>query len=135
MWGEPEQAVQMTPSDERFNRDGGENEALPYPDISFMLVMNVVVKAWVCGHCSNRAVGTGPAAAGPIFGQPTRAKVPYKLWQVVQFLIQEYTSRDLESKLSYKIFLVGDGGKHALSPEERPHRSITVWGNYCDNRS
>ena len=37
-----------------------------------------------------RAVGAGPAgpaAAGPIFGQLTRAKMPYELWWVVQLLL------------------------------------------------
>ena len=37
-----------------------------------------------------RAVGAGPAgpaAAGPIFGQLTRVKMPYELWQVVQLLL------------------------------------------------
>ena len=56
----------------------------------------------------------------------------YEFRQLVEFLLQEYTSRDLRSELSYKIFLVGDGGKHALSREERPRRSVTVWGNYCE---
>ena len=39
------------------------------------------------GH--RRAVGAGPAgpaAAVPIFGQLTRAKMPYELWWVVQLL-------------------------------------------------
>ena len=34
-----------------------------------------------------RAVGAGPAAAGPILGQLTRAKTPYELWWVVQLLL------------------------------------------------
>ena len=37
-----------------------------------------------------RAVGAGlagPAATGPIFGQLTRAKMPYELWRVVQLLM------------------------------------------------
>ena len=37
-----------------------------------------------------RAVGAGPAgpaAAGLIFGQLTRAKMPYELWWVVQLLL------------------------------------------------
>ena len=39
---------------------------------------------------SNRAVGAGPAgpaAAGPIFGQLTRAKMPYELWWIVELLL------------------------------------------------
>ena len=91
--------------------------------------------AYTSTFSNYRAVGTGPAdpaAAGPIFGQPTHAKMLYEFRQLVQFLLQEYTSRDLKSELSCKIFLVGDGGKHALSPEERPHCSVTVWGNYCE---
>ena len=39
--------------------------------------------------CS-RAVEAGPAspaATGPIFGQLTRAKMPYELWWVVQLLL------------------------------------------------
>ena len=47
-------------------------------------------------------------------------------------MLQEYTNRDLKSELLCEIFLFGDGGKHALSPEERPRRSVTVWGNYCE---
>ena len=46
----------------------------------------------VVAKIGDRAVGAGPAgsaAAGPIFGQPTRAKVPYELRRVVQFLLQE----------------------------------------------
>ena len=38
----------------------------------------------------DRAVGAGPAgpaAVGPIFGQLTRAKMPYELWWVVQLLL------------------------------------------------
>ena len=27
---------------------------------------------------------------------------------------------------------MGDGGKHTLLPEEKPCRTITVWGNYCE---
>ena len=45
-----------------------------------------------------RALGTGlagSAAAGPIFGQPTCAKIPYELRCVVHFLLKQYTSRDL----------------------------------------
>ena len=82
-----------------------------------------------------RAVGTGPAgpaATRPIFGQPTRAKMPYELQRVVQFLLQECTSRDLGRQLSSKRFLVGAGGEHALSPAEGPCRSVTVWENYCE---
>ena len=39
---------------------------------------------------THRAVGAGPAgpaAAGPIFGQLTRAKMLYELWWVVQLLL------------------------------------------------
>ena len=38
---------------------------------------------YVTAISHNRAVGAGPAgpaAAGPIFGQLTRAKIPYELW-------------------------------------------------------
>ena len=99
------------------------------------LLLQVPFPAYTSTLSTYRAVGTGPAdpaGAGPIFGQPTHAKMLYEFWQLVQFLLQEYTSRDLRSELSCKIFLVRDGCKHALSPEERPRRSITVWGNYCE---
>ena len=38
----------------------------------------------------DKAVGAGPAgpaAAGSIFGQLTRAKIPYELWWAVQLLL------------------------------------------------
>ena len=46
-----------------------------------------VVGGWVCvgGRC--RAVGAGPAAAGPIFGQLTCAKMLYEPLSVVQLML------------------------------------------------
>ena len=41
------------------------------------------------GGRGGRAIGTGPAATEPIFGQPTQAKLLYELQQVVKFLLQE----------------------------------------------
>ena len=75
-------------------------------------------------------VGTGPAgpaAAGPIFGQPTRANMLYELRRVVQFLLQEYTSRDFRTSeipadcchLMIR-FLLGAGGKHLCRLKKVP---------------
>lgn len=43
----------------------------------------------------------------------------YELQQVVQFLLQGYTSRDLKESYNLNKFW-GDGGKHTLSPHEIP---------------
>ena len=51
-------------------------------------VVYTMCEEYVYGEVG-RAVGTGPTAAEPIFGQPIHAKIPYELRQVVKFLLQE----------------------------------------------
>ena len=57
-------------------------------DILSMHVNNTCISPGGIG----RAVGAGPAgpaAAGPIFGQLTRAKMPYEVWWAVELLLQK----------------------------------------------
>ena len=68
----------------------------------------------------------GPAAAGPILGQLTPAKMPYELWWVVQVVALKVATLEgtSETAVIHKIS-VGAGGKHTLSPEESLRRSVS----------
>ena len=80
-----------------------------------------------------RAVRTGPAgpaAAGPIFSQSTRAKMPYTsfdgLFNCCPTAARLVGTSNDGCRLQD---LVGAGGKHALSPEEHPRRRSVRFGN------
>ena len=75
--------------------------------------------AAACLYYHTRAVGAGPAAAGPIFGQLSRTKMTFGgLFNRCSINIAtiEGTSDDMTAVI-YKISS-GAGGKHTLSPEE-----------------
>ena len=89
-------------------------------------------QVFIWGHSKSRnakwkkkkgksAVGTGPAAAGPILANQPAQKCHMSFGELFESCSKRTnTSRDLARELSYERFLVGDGGKHTLLPEERP---------------
>ena len=80
---------------------------------------------------------TGPAAAGPIFGQLTRAKMPYELWWVVQLLLLKVATLEGTSDDSCRPqdFCWGWGKAHFVARRKSPSKRKFNLGNYAHNRS
>ena len=62
----------------------------------WMLIPTCMVVGVKCGEAKTSWL---VIVAGPIFSQPTCAKMPYELKWIVQFLLQECTGRDLGRQL------------------------------------